>query len=192
MRFLILIFLITTSLFAININNSLLRIHATLVPKLYLMDYEYKSKVKNDTIVIDILYDKANYKSALALKNKFYTKYKNGLESYKLKVELVLYSNIDRSDANIYYLFPSKSTNIKKAVKQASNNNALTFSYLKDDLKYGVMVSLAIGIKVKPVLNLDAIKRYHISFRPILLNISTIYTTKQSSYFITKMKVRFT
>ncbi|MEA2098790.1 MAG: YfiR/HmsC family protein [Campylobacterota bacterium] len=179
MKFLILLFFITSSIFATSINDSLLRVHATLVPKLYLMDHAYIEKIKDNSIVIAIIYNQSDYKSALSLKNKIDSKYHQGLKTYHIETQLLLYSDIQNSDANIYYLFPSKSKNIKTAIKKASKNQALTFSYLKDDLKHGVMISLSIGIKVKPILNLDAIKSHNISFRPILLNISNIYAIKQ-------------
>lgn len=190
MKFLILLLILTSSIFAVTINESLLKIHATLLPKLYLMDYSYAKKIKNNSITMAIMYHKSEYKNALSLKNKIETRYSNGLKSYKIEVQLVLYSNIENSNANIYYLFPTNSKNIKNVVKKANEKKALTFSYLKDDLKYGVMISLVIGIKVKPILNLNAIKVHNISFRPILLNISSIFINKYSS--CTHNKVQFT
>jgi len=188
-KFLILIFLFTSSIFAVTIKDSLLKIHATLVPKLYLMDHSYKKKIKDDSIKIVITYNNSNYKSALSLKNKIESKYDNGLADYKVTVKLSLYSELTNNDANIYYIFPSSSKNIKNVVKKANENKALTFSYLEDDLKYGVMISLVIGVKVKPILNLNAIKLHNISFRPILLNISNIYREKYIGLNLTKAKL---
>ncbi len=176
MNYLILLFLLlSSSLFGLSMNHSLLKVHATLVPKLYLMDYKYQEKIKNNKITMALVYDKLDYKVALSLKEQIDFKYKDGLNSYDLKTELVLYSDIKNIDANIYYLFPTKTENIIELIKYAEQNQALTFSYFKDYLKYGVMISLNIGHKVKPILNLDAIRSYNIAFRPILLKISNIY-----------------
>ena len=187
MKFLIILFLLVNSVFGVSINNSLLKIHATLIPKICLMDYAHKEKIKNNEIVIAIVYNQINYKSAKNLKNIIDTKYVSGIKSYVLKTKLVLYSRVDKSDANIYYMLPTTSYNIKKTIEKASQSNALTFAYLQSDLKYGVMLSVDIGSKVKPILNLNAIKLQNISFRPILLKISNIYL-KISFNFLDKIQ----
>jgi len=166
-------------IFATTINGSLLKIHATIVPKLFLMDYSYKEKVNNNSIIIALIYNRVDYKKALLLKNRIEDRYSRGLKSFHIKTKLVLYSDIDGFDANIYYLFPSESEDIRKVLKKADENQALTFSYLENDLKYGVMISLNIGKKVRPILNLDAIRQYKISFRPILLDICNIYVNNK-------------
>jgi len=76
------LFLVTTS-FAFTINDSLLKIHATLLPKVYLMDYNFKNKIQNKTIVIAILYSNKTYKSAKSLKEKIASSYPNGINKYK-------------------------------------------------------------------------------------------------------------
>ena len=178
MKIFIIFIIFTTSLFSVTINDSLLKIHATLVPKLYLMDHAYKEKITNNSITIALLYNQTNYKNALTLKNSIDSKYANGIQSYKIKTQIVPYSKMDKTKANIYYLFPTNRVNIKKVIQKAKSTQSLTFSYLKDDLKYGVMISLNVGNRVKPILNLNAIKLYNISFRPMLLNISSIYSDK--------------
>ncbi|MEA3330807.1 MAG: YfiR/HmsC family protein [Campylobacterota bacterium] len=176
MKFFIFLFIFTTTIFATQINDSLLKIHAVLVPKIALMDYEFKQKIDNDSIVIALMYDMVNYKDALSLKEKIDTKYKDGIKNYSIKTKLVLYSKIGNTKANIYYIFPTRVKNIQKVVKKADFTQALTFSYSNDDLKYGVMLSLIVGSKIKPLINLTAIKSGEITFRPILLDISAIYT----------------
>jgi len=189
MKALLLFLLITSSIFASNINESLLSVHATLVPKISLMDYKFKEKIKENTITIAIMYKNSEYKDAKSLKKKIDNRYKNGIKTFKVKSIIVSYSDISQTDANIYYLFPSDKKNIKKSIEQASKNHALTFSYLKEDLKYGVMISLNISKKIKPVLNLSAIKLHKITFRPVLIDISTIFTYDGTSS-LNKLKSR--
>ncbi len=188
MKLLILYFTLCISLFATTINDSLLQIHATLLPKIYLMDYSYKDKIDNNTIVIGILYNRVDYSSALSLKEKIDEKYTNGIKDYSIETKLIPYYQSNKDSANIYYLFPTKTKQIKKIIKKANIEKALTFSYLKDDLKHGVMISLNIGSKVKPILNLSAIKTNEISFRPILLKISKIYSCRPTGFLIYKSK----
>jgi len=175
MKYLILLFLFTTTIFGLSINESLLKVHAVLVPKIYMMDYEFKQKLHDNSIVIALLYDKKSYKSAISLKNKIDLKYKNGIKKYSVKIDLVPYHEVSNIKANIYYLFPTDAKNIKQVVKIANYNHALTFSYLEDDLKHGIMLSLKVGNKVKPIINLNATKSNEITFRPVLLKISKIY-----------------
>jgi len=139
------------------------------------MDYKFEQKIENNSIKIAILYEKSEYKNALLLKNKIDNKYKNGIKNYNVKATISLYSETNIKKANIYYLFPTTNENIKKIVTLASKHKALTFSYFKEDLQYGVMISLNIGNKIKPIINLDAIKLHNITFRPLLLKISKIY-----------------
>ncbi|MEA1891255.1 MAG: YfiR/HmsC family protein [Campylobacterota bacterium] len=175
MKTLILLLVLVGSIFGTTINESLLKVHATLVPKISLMDYKFKEKIKNNTITIAIMYKNNEYKDAKSLKKKIDTRYKNGIKSFKVSSKLVPYSDIAKTEANIYYIFPAEVSTIKKVVKQANKNSALTFSYLKEDLKHGVMISLNVSKKIEPILNLSAIKTHNITFRPVLIDISIIY-----------------
>jgi len=145
------------------------------------MDYEFKQKLYNNSVLINLVYDKKSYKDALSLKNKISAKYKNGIKKHSLKITLVPYSEVQNHDANIYYLFPSNPKNIKKVIKKAQSNQALTFSYLWKDLEHGVMVSVKVGNKIKPIINLNATKSNKITFRPVLLDISNVYSDNKES-----------
>ncbi len=178
MKALLLLAIFLSSLFAHSINESLLNIHATVVPKLSLMDYQFKQKLDNNSISIIIYYDSIDYKDARKLKDKIDIKYSDGLKGHPVNTKLITYTQKDSLRANIYYLFPSNKQNIKKTLKKANDNNAMTFSYSSDALSDGCMISLDIGTKVKPIINLDAIKSNDISIRPVLLDISNIYYSK--------------
>jgi len=175
MKILLLLLSLISSVFALSINDTLLKVHATLVPKIYLMDYKFQDKLKNNTITIAIMYHGNDYRDAKKLKNLILSRYENGIKSYKVEPKIVNYKEIQRVEANIYYLLPTVSQEIKEVVKKADTNDALTFSYLRDDLKHGVMISLNVSKKIKPLLNLSAIKSHKIVFRPVLIDISTIY-----------------
>jgi len=181
MKIFLLLIAIVSSIFGVTINQSLLKVHATLVPKISLMDYKFQEKLKNSTITIAILYNDSEYKDAKSLKMKIDVRYKKGIKSYKVESKLISYKNVNNAEANIYYLFPAKEKDIKRTVTQANKNSALTFSYLRDDLKYGVMISLSVSKKIKPILNLDAIRTYNIALRPVLIDISTIYINNTKS-----------
>ena len=155
------------------------------------MDYKFKQKLYNNSIVIALLYDQRSYKSAVSLKNKIETKYKNGIKEYNIKIKLLSYNKIADTKANIYYLFPTDTKSIKQVVKIANSNHALTFSYLNDDLKYGIMLSLKVGNKIKPIINLSAAKSNEVTFRPVLLDISKIYIEKSMLNFNNRHLLNF-
>lgn len=175
MKTLILLLTLVSSIFAVNLNDSLLKVHSTLLPKMYLMDYNFQKKLKDNTIIIAIMYANNEYKDAKRLRKMIETRYPNGIKTYNIQAKLIRYSNIQISRANIYYLFPTNTQKIKKVIKKAATNGAITFSYLQNDLKYGVMISLNVSKRIKPLLNLEAIKKNKIALRPILIEISTIY-----------------
>jgi len=140
------------------------------------MDYNFQKKLKDNTIIIAIMYANNEYKDAKRLKKMIETRYANGIKTYYIQAKLIHYKNIQTSRANIYYLFPTNAQEIREVVKKAATNGAITFSYFRDDLKYGVMISLNVSKRIKPLLNLEAIKKNKIALRPILIEISTIYT----------------
>ena len=183
MKTVLLILFLVSSSFALNINDSLLKIHATLVPKVYLMDYNFKKKLHNKTIVIAILYEKSEYKSAKSLKEKIKSRYPKGINSYKIVSKLVPYTEVSKSSANIFYMLPASKKLIQKSVHRAQKEHALTFAYAQKDLNYGVMISLNVSKKIKPILNLEAIKRNSIEMRPILIKISQIFTHSIANLF---------
>jgi len=176
MKAFILLLTLVSSIFAFSINESLLKVHATLLPKIYLMDYKFKDKIKDNTISIAILYHENEYRDAKKLKGLIQNRYRDGIKSYTVSPKLVNYKNIQTAEANIYYLFPTRSKEIREVVKKAATSDALTFSYQRDDLKHGVMISLNVSKKIKPLLNLEAIRTHKIALRPVLINISTIYS----------------
>jgi len=178
MRFLFSILFFVQCSFALSINESLLKIHAVLLPKIVLMDYNFENKLRDNTITIAILYDANEYKSAVLLKEELQNRYQNRIKNYTIKTVLLPYSKVKYSSANLYYLLPSKKSNVKKVIQRAREQDALTFSYIASDLKRGVMLSLKIGAKIKPIINLKAVRSNNITFRPVLLKISHIYTTK--------------
>ncbi len=178
MRYFVLLSFLVSFVFGLSVNDSLLKIHAVLLPKIYLMDSGFQEKIKDNTIKIAILYDSNSYRDAIFLKEKIEDRYHGKIQDYTVKTVLSPYSKIERCNANIYYLFPTNIKNIKKTVKKAEKINALTFSYLNHDLKDGIVLSLEIGKKVKPIINLSAAKSADITFRPVLLKISHIYVSQ--------------
>ncbi len=183
MKTLLTFLLLYITVIAAEINPSLLQIHATLFPKTILMDYNFKKKLYNENIVLALIYDEHDAASAKALKRKIETKYHNTIYNYPLKIVLRSYSDATKEQlkATSYYLFPSQKKSMTTLINIAAKNHAITFAYKNEDLQYGAMISTEISIRVKPIINIDALKREMISLHPTLLEISKIYYQKTSS-----------
>lgn len=179
MRLIFFWLLFISSLFGININESLLSIHATLVPKIPMMDYKFQEKLHNNTINIVIFYEKQDYRNARLLEEKIHAKYIKGIKEYSIQTVLKPYGTQDLPQASLYYFLPTDQENIQKIIKTTKDNSIITFSYSPEDLASGSMISLFIGTKVQPIINLHALKASKITFRPIFLKISTIYKEQE-------------
>jgi len=179
-KYFLLLLILYSHSFALSINESLLTIHATLVPKLIFMDTHYREKLDNNALSIIIFHSKQTKKSAETLQKNINKRYPDGIKSYPIKVTLLPYSHKQAVGANIYYFLPADERKIKKIIAFAKEKKALTFSYLKENLAQGSIIALEIGRKVKPILNLSALKESNISVRDILLKISTIYKKEEA------------
>lgn len=141
------------------------------------MDYNFKKKLYNNKLVLALIYEEHDKASALLLKKKIEAKYQHNIYDISLKIILSSYKKSIKTGlkASSYYLFPSSKKHIKSLVTLATQNSSMTFTYRNEDLQYGAMISTEISTRVKPVINIDALKRDAISLRPILLKISEIY-----------------
>jgi len=177
MKKLLFLLLLPLTLFTFEINNSLLKVHATLFPKMILMDYNFEKKLCDETIVLALIYDQQDQKSAQLLKDEIEAKYHNRIYNHPLKIVLSSYKDAlsKQLHATSYYLFPSYKKSIKALITLAAQEHSLTFTYRNTDLKLGAIISTEIAKRVKPIINIDALKREEISLRPILLKISKIY-----------------
>ncbi len=176
--FLIFIFFsMNTTLLAQHLKDNLMQIHATLIPKMLMMDYDFKKRLVDNTISIAIIYKNTQQKNdALALKRYLYAKYPNGFQGHKIALEFISYKKIPHTQKHsLYYFLPSSAQQIKKAVSIVNQHEALSFAYNDKDLKYGIMLSVKITNKVKPIINVDALKKTQVTLRPVLLKVAEIY-----------------
>jgi hypothetical protein len=93
MKKLLVLLLLYSHLFSFSIDESVLNIHATLLPKLALMDLKYQEKLKDGSLNIVIFYSKRNLISAKYLRRDILTSYPNGIKKSPIKVRLCPYPN---------------------------------------------------------------------------------------------------
>lgn len=177
MKILFLVLIATVTLLSEQLKDDLLQIHATLIPKIMMMDYDFEKRLVNDEILIGVVYAGAKQKNdALALNRYIQEKYPDGYQKHKIRLEFIAYDVVHLVQKHtLYYLLPTVKKEIKTALKIAHQQEALSFSYRDEDLKYGVMLSVKVTNKVKPVINVDALKETNVSMRPVLLKVADIF-----------------
>ena len=177
MKVIISIFLFYSFLFSKTIDNSLLDIHATIMPKVLLLEHNIEDKIINNKINITIAYEKNSYKDMKFLKKAIESKYPNGISGYEIEIDFINYDAFTKckETTNILYIFPSSQKNINNIINEYRKCDAVTFASEKEYLENGAMISIDVGKKVKPIVNLKAVKRSGISFKPVLLSISKVY-----------------
>jgi hypothetical protein len=180
---LIRLFLIT----AILLNNStlnassydgdILTIFSKIIPRFIMMSSQ-KAKIRND-VEICILSDDIDKLEALSLMDKINTNLPNGIKQHKINLLNSNYEKINKcKNSQLIFMFNSSENNIKNAVEFSDKHNILSISYDEKLLQNGVEISLFIGRKVLPYINMKAISKNKIELDNILLRVSKIYIVK--------------
>ena len=147
------------------------------MPKVLLLEKNIEQKIKNKTINIVIAYEKSNYKEMKYLTQEINKEYPDGISGYDIKISHFRYRDFKKCDINaeVLYILPSSEKNIKTVVEGYNSCKAITFASKKEYLRYKAMISIDVGKKVKPIVNLMAIKNSGIRFKPVLLSISKVF-----------------
>jgi hypothetical protein len=174
--FLVILLLPTPWVRAAGLSDDLLRIHANLLPKTVLMDYNFKQKLVGKTILIDIVCRKSNRYYAQKLQLYIFEKYTNGIGDLPVDVQIIDYADSQQlqKPASLYYFLSAAPEQIQQALKYVPDNR-LVFTYDPQSLQYGAHIGLHIGRHIKPVINVDALKADNITLRPALVRISHLY-----------------
>ncbi len=175
-RLLLYIFIIfgSTNLIATDYDDDTLNIFSKILPRLVLMNSQ-KEKLK-DEIDICILHNKMDTRTSSLLVHKTETNYPNGIKNYKIKFTKSDYLDIQKcQNSQLLFLFNTNIKNIKKALEYSRTNKILTISYDQKMLEDGVDISLFLGRKIIPYINVESIQKKDILLNNILLRISKIY-----------------
>jgi hypothetical protein len=162
MRAIVFVFMIIISLFANDIDDLLL-IEAKLYPKIVLLD----KKIVSNKIKIGIIYDEKSKTAAEKLK-KFLSL--NNTDAVLIKKEQIKQANADA------FVIGMKNID-ENSLNQLLLKHKLIFSLFPQNIKNS-MISLDIGVKIKPVLNLKLIKIGGVSLNPIIFKVAEIYNEK--------------
>jgi len=151
-----LLFVIVTMFigFCYNINE-VISYESELFPKII-------NIIENDHKKVAILYNDESVYVAQKLKNlindnNYFLIHKDNFEPKNFKAVIFTYKNVDQNLIN-------------KLIK----NKILILNIYSDAIKNS-MISIFIGLKIKPYININLIKMANININPILLNIGEIY-----------------
>jgi hypothetical protein len=164
-----------STLSASTYDDDTLEIFSKILPRFVLMSSQ-KDKLK-DEISICVLHNTVDENLAKSLIDKVTKNYPDGIKNYKIKLIGSSYSNIDSClNTQLLFIFNSDENNIKKSIEFSNNNGKLTMSYDSILLKDGAGISLFMGRKIIPYINLKAIQKNGIELDNVLLRISKIYS----------------
>lgn len=167
-------FIIGVILNASTYDDDVLNIFSKIAPRFIIMSSQ-KNKIENE-IKICVLHDKIDERVALSFIDKINTNYPEGIKNYPIKFINSSYFNIGEcKSTQLAFIFNSDRNNIKEAVLYLNRQNILSMSYEEELLDYGVHISLFIGRKVLPYINMKAITENKIELDNILLRVSKIY-----------------
>lgn len=162
-------------LHALSYDKDVLEIYANLLPRFVLMSSNKKEIKKS--LEICIVHDKVDEQMASMLVNMIEEKYPNGIKSLQIKGHLAAYDAVTEcKSSHILFLFNTSTAHIQNTLLFSKEHRQLTISYDPLLLSLGVHLSLFLGRKIVPYVNLQALKENGIEVDNILLNISRIYT----------------
>ncbi len=167
-------FLYTTTLHAHTYDSDILDIFSKTLPRFILMSSKKENIQKN--LNLCVLHDDIDERVALKFIDKIHKSYPHGIKDYSLKVVNASYSKVATcNNSHLIFLFTSSNDSISSALKISRSQSILTVSYDNKLLKDGVSLSLFIGRKVSPHININSLEKHKIILDNVLLRISKIY-----------------
>ena len=175
LQFLLLLTLTNTLVLnAANYNEDILNIYSKMIPRFIMMSNQ-KDKVDND-IEICILHDEIDTRVADLLSDNIKNNYPNGLINHPIKLIQNDYNHFKScKGAQLMFMFNSDDEHIQNALLFSKEHSILTMTYDLFFLEQGADISLFIGRKVTPYLNMQSIVDKKIILNNILLRVSKIY-----------------
>jgi len=159
---------------AANYNEDILNIYSKMLPRFIIMSSQ-KNKI-HENIDICILNDSIDKRVAELLITNINNNYPNGLLNHSIKLIQSDYKHLEVcKNAQLVFMFNSDDTHIQDALLFSKENNLLTMSYDVFFLEKGADISLFIGRKVTPYLNMKSMTDKKIILDNILLRVSKIY-----------------
>ena len=153
----------------------LLRMQASIYPKIAMLDKKIQNKRVNDDIIFVIAHAKNELQYANNLKKLINDEYKGKIGEHQLIVNTSEFMKLDNSTPATAFIFLKGSRKMHAYVTDiASRNNRISFSYDHNDLKNNSLISLLIKEKAYIYLNKPVMSEYQIDFLPLFYKIVTV------------------
>lgn len=163
-----------TVLNAFVYDDDILDIFSKTLPRFILMSNK-KNSIKDD-LEICVLRDEVDELTALSLVNKINKNYPHGIKDYKIRLLNTSYLQLNQcQNSQLIFLFNTSEENIEKALNFSYKHSLLSVAYDQKLLDNGVGMSMFIGRKVIPYINVTSLRKNGIELNNILLRISKIY-----------------
>lgn len=160
---LLLVLLVSFS-YGYTYNKLLLKAQASIFPKIIMLDKKVDRKLINGEIVYVIVYEKDDYYTALEIKEFIRSNYKDNMNRYSYRVDLVEHSEFsDETQATAIYALNSDK-HIHKIAHSAIKKGIISFAYDINYLKYGILFSLMLEKSTVIYLNKEDIDTKRIDF----------------------------
>lgn len=160
---------LVTIVFGYNYDDVVLKAQASIFPKIILLDKKIEDKLVDGKVVYTIVYDEADYYTAISIEKYINKKFRGQLDIYNYEVNLVNFTDFTaQTKASAVYVL-----NLEKHVEDIANiamqKGIISFSYNMNNLKKGLMFSLVIEKSTVIYLEKDALYIAKIDFVDALL-----------------------
>lgn len=155
-------------------NSLLLRTQASIFPKIVMLDTAATSKLKDNVVVMRVIYESNDKKAAESIKRLIEENYGNKIGNHELIVDLVDLVDVETTVDDLptaYIVMNVESDMAVKVASIASANQRICFSYNHNDLGNNSLISLQLKEKVYIYLNKNKLNEYGIKFQPVFYNI---------------------
>ncbi|MCW9023877.1 MAG: hypothetical protein OQK73_04270 [Gammaproteobacteria bacterium] len=153
----------------------LLRVQASIYPKIIMLDEELEKKKVGNEIVLNIMTAREDVLVAENLRGLIVEKYKTGLGGRELKVIVTEFEKLNlKTMSTAYILLRGSSEAHANVIRHASNMGRIVFSYSYNDFENNILISLHVKEKTYIYLNKSALHQYDIKFLPVFYKIATI------------------
>jgi len=174
-KILLLCIFLVHSVYAYIYNDLLVKTQATIFPKIILLDQNLSHKLQDGTIVFAIVYEKDDLYMAQSIKKMMEKSYDHLLDGYPFQIELLEASQIGEITKKVtaFYVLHLCEQAIVEVSKVASSKHIITFSYDLDNLRKGLLFSVAMEQSPTFYINKKNLYAENVNFVPPLLQMVT-------------------
>ena len=169
-RFFILFIVALLPLYGSKYNNTLLQMHARVLPSIVLMDRQIEEKVPNRVLKIAIIHKEEDIFDAQNFAKILLELDSSKIANFSVEPILLPIGSALPKDLIAIYMFPNSQ--IKTLAKDATKRKIVSFSYQIEGVEEGALASLIVGKQAVPYINLETVIKSEIIFNPALLTIS--------------------